>query len=281
MPIGLRNISAIARFLPVFEREGYAGGTWSKPERDGNVVTPSFFNLADEAAAFIQACYDHGWVLPDLDWPMFASTREAATLREDPSALAKASELQLAKLLTVIIRQDRFAEGAFASAVESGLIRRILSRAEQITAAEPQKGEKSRYGSQVREVINRNTFVSLALAEGFNAYLPVYDGGVDFILYREEYGLIRKVQLKGRWTIDKKYEGRDLWVAFPIETEWYLVPHNAMVDMAEAQGKTKTASWIEAGLYSTGAPSKAIIKACAPYRFKSIKVVANEAVGDG
>ena len=41
----------------------------------------------------------------------------------------------------------------------------------------------SRYKSQVREVINRNTVVSLALAQGFNAFLPVYDGGVDFILY--------------------------------------------------------------------------------------------------
>ena len=33
----------------------------------------------------------------------------------------------------------------------------------------------SRYRSQVREVINRNTVVSLALDQGFNAFLPVYD----------------------------------------------------------------------------------------------------------
>jgi len=43
----------------------------------------------------------------------------------------------------------------------------------------------SKFRSQVREVINRNTVVSLALEQGFNAFLPVYDGGVDFILYRE------------------------------------------------------------------------------------------------
>lgn len=64
------------------------------------------------------------------------------------------------------------------------------------------------FRSQVREVINRNTVVSLALDQGFNAFLPVYDGGVNFIFYRETDGLLRKVQLKGRWTIDRKYIGR-------------------------------------------------------------------------
>lgn len=91
----------------------------------------------------------------------------------------------------------------------------------------------SRYRSQVREVINRNTVVSLALAQDFNAFLPVYDGGVDFILYRESDGLVRKVQLKGRWMIDRKYVGRDIWMAFPIGGDWYLMPHDRMVELAE------------------------------------------------
>ena len=43
----------------------------------------------------------------------------------------------------------------------------------------------NRFRSQVKEVINRNVVVSLALEQGFNAFLPVCDGGVDFILYRE------------------------------------------------------------------------------------------------
>jgi hypothetical protein len=35
-------------------------------------------------------------------------------------------------------------------------------------------------------------------------------------LYREQETVLRKVQLKSRWTIDRKYMGRDIWVAFPI-----------------------------------------------------------------
>ena len=138
----------------------------------------------------------------------------------------------------------------------------------------------SRYKSQVREVINRNTVVSLALAQGFNAFLPVYDGGVDFILYRESDGVVRKVQLKGRWTIDRKYIGRDIWIAFPIGADWYLVPHDEMVASAEADGTTKSASWTVGSTYSRPRPSKAVIAACAPYRFAPVAEVAAKAAGD-
>jgi hypothetical protein len=63
----------------------------------------------------------------------------------------------------------------------------------------------SRYRSQVRDVSNRNTAVSPALERGFNAFLPVYDGGVDFVLYREGNSLVRKVQLKSRATIEPEF----------------------------------------------------------------------------
>lgn len=91
-----------------------------------------------------------------------------------------------------------------------------------------------RHRSQISEVINRNTVVSLALQQGFNAFLPVYDGGVDFILYRESDRELRKVQLKGRWTIDRKYLGRDIWIAFPMVGDWYLMRHDDMVTSAGA-----------------------------------------------
>jgi hypothetical protein len=138
----------------------------------------------------------------------------------------------------------------------------------------------SRYRSQVREVVNRNTVVSLALAQGFNAFLPVYDGGVDFIFYRESDGAIRKVQLKGRWMIDKKYEGRDIWMAFPIAGDWYLMPHDEMIALAEADGVTKTASWIDGGAYSRPRPSADVIAQCAPYRFAPIADVAAKAADE-
>lgn len=141
----------------------------------------------------------------------------------------------------------------------------------------------NRFRSQVIEVLNRNTFVSLALADGFNAFFPVYDGGIDLILYRERDAksgidpLLRKVQLKGRWTIDRKYVGRDLWIAFPIEGAWHLMPHDEMMASAEADGATKTKSWTETGLYSRPKPSKKVVAACKAYRFATNADVAGEA----
>lgn len=132
----------------------------------------------------------------------------------------------------------------------------------------------SRYRSQVREVINRNTVVSLALEQGYNVFLPVYDGGVDFILHRESDGELRKVQLKGRWTIDKKYEERAIWIAFPIAGEWYMAPHDEMVESAVADGATQTDSWKIHGIYSRPRPSKNLIASLARYRFAPIGTVA-------
>jgi hypothetical protein len=139
----------------------------------------------------------------------------------------------------------------------------------------------NRYQSQVREVINRNTVVSLAFEQGFNAFLPVYDGGVDFILYRESDGLLRKVQLKGRWTIERKYVGRDIWIAFPIAGDWYLMPHDEMVASAETDGVTETVSWKDAGAYSRPRLSAAVVARCAPYRFAPIAEVASQAAAEG
>jgi hypothetical protein len=139
----------------------------------------------------------------------------------------------------------------------------------------------NRYRSQVREVINRNTVVSLALEQGFNAFLPVYDGGVDFILYRESDGAIRKVQLKARWTIERKYVGRDIWIAFPNGNDWYLMQHDEMLKAAGAERVTQTASWLEGGAYSRPRLSTAQLVQCAPYRFAAISEVAAEAASEG
>jgi len=138
----------------------------------------------------------------------------------------------------------------------------------------------SRYKTQIREVINRNTFVSLALADGFNAFLPVYDGGIDFILYRESDGEIRKVQLKGRWTIDRKYLGRDIWIAFPIAKDWYLIRHDDMVALAEQQGFTSSKSWKDQGIYNLSKVSEVVLRHCAPHRFAPLSAVAEKAASE-
>jgi uncharacterized protein DUF6508 len=78
-------------------------------------------SLSAEAYAFEQAAYAFGWVeWEKFDWPQWKGTAEAKQLRDDPGVLARATPEQLAKLLTVCIRQDRFSEGTLQAAFETG-----------------------------------------------------------------------------------------------------------------------------------------------------------------
>jgi len=132
--------------------------------------------------------------------------------------------------------------------------------------------------SRLKEVINRNIVVSLALEQGFNAYLPVYDEGIDFILYRESDRALRKVQLKSRWTIDRKYLGRDIWIAFPAAHAWYLAPHDKLVEKAPSSF-LQSKSWA-AGSYSTAAPSSDLLRALDAYRLNAIELLVEDATSE-
>ena len=129
----------------------------------------------------------------------------------------------------------------------------------------------NRFQSQITEVINRQRLIAIALERGYNAFLPVYDGGIDFILYREDGkggpADLKKVQLKGRWYIDKKYLGRDIWIAFPEGDNWYLAPHDELVRIGTGVGFTKTKSWVEGGAYGRKGLSKNLATAMDPWRF--------------
>lgn len=38
-----------------------------------------------------------------------------------------------------------------------------------------------------------------------------------------------EAQLRGRWAIERKYIGHDIWVASPDAGDWHLAPHDEMV----------------------------------------------------
>ena len=105
-------------------------------------------------------------------------------------------------------------------------------------------------GQQI-EFANRSRLVSRLFELGFEVFVPIIDTGVDLAAYRAEDKALRLIQLKTRWTIDRKYFGRDIWIAFPAERvgEWYLAPHDEMVSLGEARGYCATSSWKDRGLY--------------------------------
>jgi hypothetical protein len=119
------------------------------------------------------------------------------------------------------------------------------------------------------EMANRMNLIKVAFDRGYIAYLPVVDEGIDLILLREQPYDLKLVQLKSRWTIDKKYMGRNIWIAFPEgEATWYLAPHDKFVALAKALGFADgSRSWNEKGGYSRGTLNAALRKKMGKYRF--------------
>lgn len=71
------------------------------------------------------------------------------------------------------------------------------------------------------------------------------------------------VQLKGRLTVDKKYVGRGLYIAWPTNNSrdrWYLIEHDELVDiLRENTTYLETQSWKTVGAYSSGKVSRHLL----------------------
>ncbi|MCB8780052.1 DUF6508 domain-containing protein [Planktothrix agardhii 1806] len=114
----VKKLTAIASFLPAFQ--------------EGKDLS--------SLAQFVAAAYANNWVSSDINWVEWMKTDEAKKLRDNPTALAKASEHDLACLLTTLIRQERFCEGSLEGAYDSGLLTRILQRAASMLDEMTSKG---------------------------------------------------------------------------------------------------------------------------------------------
>lgn len=90
--------------------------------------------------------------------------------------------------------------------------------------------------------------VAVRLAEyGFNSMRVTDDWqGADFIACHIDGERFMKVQLKGRFTIDQKYEGKDIHIAFRYGEQCYLYPHDVMVKkVLELDKINSSKSWLQ------------------------------------
>jgi hypothetical protein len=132
----LPDLNVLARFLPELERPDFSPGHWTETRRlENGAFELGYAVLSQTASEFMQAAYDSGWVLKGFNWPDWCQTDEAIQLLRGPERLAQATQEQLAKVLTVVIRQDRFAEGALIEYFANGYIRAIVRRAAELRDA--------------------------------------------------------------------------------------------------------------------------------------------------
>ncbi len=131
------RLAALARYARVFTAPGFEFATWPEFRSDGERCSPlDECLMGPEATAFIKDAYANGWVDLDFDWVGWGKTEEGTALRTNPSSIPQATEDQIRKLLTGLIRNDRFCDGALVGAFTDGYLAAIACRAENLLNGE-------------------------------------------------------------------------------------------------------------------------------------------------
>ena len=120
----------------------------------------------------------------------------------------------------------------------------------------------SKLNSRQKEIFNFQKVAGVLADYGFNCIKLADDWqGADFLAYHKDGNETLKVQLKGRLTINKKYQGKDLFMAFPLSGSWCLIEHDQLLSIVLENTKfLDTKSWSK-GEYSTGNPSQQLRQA--------------------
>lgn len=108
----------------------------------------------------------------------------------------------------------------------------------------------STLNSKQKENYNFHKVAGTLADYGFNS-LRLNDDwqGADFIAVHISGSEMLKIQLKGRFTIDKKYIGKDLFIAFIEKEQIKLYYHDDAINMMPSN-ISESKSWLENGLYS-------------------------------
>jgi len=122
--------------------------------------------------------------------------------------------------------------------------------------------------SKQKEIYNFQKVAAILADYGFNCIKLADDWqGADFLAYHKDGGQTLKVQLKGRLYVAKQYIGKEIYMTFPIEGDWYLVAHDKLLAIVgDRTPWLKSFSWIKGGAYGASKPSKALIQAVQSYR---------------
>ena len=147
-----QRLEALASYLPIFTAPGFQFSEVVPAKRKGDVMQLGWTSYGPEAQSFMQDCYDYGWV-QSTNWTEWMQTAEAQALSQDPARVASATVEELAKVLTVSLRRDRFMDGSLAGDFERGLITRIVARARDLSdtkQAKPLRLAKPRRPSHAR-----------------------------------------------------------------------------------------------------------------------------------
>ena len=114
------RLSGLVRFLPVFEDGDISFDTYRQREAEA----PTAYANGDQ---FFNEAYRLGWVDPQVPWIEWANTEEGQRLLT-PEGIATATVEDLTRVMTTVIRQDRFVEGSLDARNRDGYLTAVLRR---------------------------------------------------------------------------------------------------------------------------------------------------------
>ncbi len=123
--------------------------------------------------------------------------------------------------------------------------------------------------SRQQENYNFHKIAARLADYGFNCLRLTDDWqGADFIACHIDGRTFLKVQLKGRLVIDRKYQGKDIHVAFMLDDDVYLYPHDQLVFHMEANELigADSVTWHDKGFRSWATPPAWAIKFLEEFR---------------
>lgn len=144
---------------------------------------------------------------------------------------------------------------------------------------------ESHYDDNDGWLIYKNATRNFINNQGLNSHNPDFKNrlffikldddwqGADFLAQHIDGVTFIKVQLKGRLTFDKKYSGKNIFIAFPYRNTWYLFDHDELLKVFLDTFLNKMAisvSWAKKGGYSWKHLSKQILQLIEPYKLSPL-----------
>jgi hypothetical protein len=119
-----------------------------------------------------------------------------------------------------------------------------------------------------KEAANFGEVSAVLAGHGFDCvWLGDDRNGTDFLARHVATGETLRVQLMSCLAVGRKYEHKGLWVAFPVERDWYLLEHDKLRDIVgERTPALRNRSWLEDGRLWWGRPTRALLTGIASYR---------------
>ena len=123
------DLAAVGAFAESFDAPGFMPGEWipSEKQADGSYTFP-WWKWSPEVSDWHRALYDHKIVDPHSGYLDESNVEYIQSLHQDPSLIDDSDLPTLRRVLTYLVRSERFVEGTLAKAFKSGIAQAATRR---------------------------------------------------------------------------------------------------------------------------------------------------------